>query len=258
MRSSAASVPFITPAALARSIRSRSASVCSHARPVRRTPALLTQTSSVPARAAVARAASRQACASPTSRVEDQAPPPMSWAAASALSPSTSVTWTCSPRCASRRAISRPSPRPPPVTRAPPLMAPNPVRPDDCLGKDRGTTPGGPTWEGSIVNVGQLALRGIIGPLFVGHGAQKLFGWFGGHGLDGTAGFFEGQLGLRPGKRHATAAGVTEFAGGALLTAGALTPLASAALTGTMVTAIRKAHAKNGIWSTAGGYEYNL
>jgi putative oxidoreductase len=108
------------------------------------------------------------------------------------------------------------------------------------------------------VNVGQLALRGIIGPLFVGHGAQKLFGWFGGHGLDTTAGFFEGQLGLRPGKRHATAAGVTEFAGGALLTAGALTPVASAALTGTMVTAIRKAHAKNGIWSTAGGYEYNL
>ncbi len=108
------------------------------------------------------------------------------------------------------------------------------------------------------MNVGQLALRGIIGPLFVGHGAQKLFGWFGGHGLEGTAGFFEAKLGLRPGKRHATAAGVTEFAGGALLTAGALTPVATAALTGTMVTAIRKAHAKNGIWSTAGGYEYNL
>ncbi|MEA2295037.1 MAG: putative oxidoreductase [Solirubrobacteraceae bacterium] len=108
------------------------------------------------------------------------------------------------------------------------------------------------------MNVGQLALRGTIGPLFIGHGAQKLFGWFDGHGLEGTAGFFEGALGLRPGKRHATAAGVSELAGGVLLTAGALTPLASAAVTGTMVTAIRKAHAKNGIWTTAGGYEYNL
>jgi putative oxidoreductase len=107
------------------------------------------------------------------------------------------------------------------------------------------------------MNVGQLALRGVVGPLFIGHGGQKLFGWFKGHGLEGTGGFFE-QLGLRPGKRHATAAGVAEFAGGALLTAGALTPVASAALTGTMVTAIRKAHAANGIWTTDGGYEYNL
>jgi putative oxidoreductase len=108
------------------------------------------------------------------------------------------------------------------------------------------------------MGLGQLALRGVIGPLFVGHGAQKLFGWFDGHGLEGTAGFFEGSLGLRPGKRHASAAGVTEFAGGALLTAGALTPLATAGLTGSMVTAIRKAHAQNGPWVTGGGYEYNL
>jgi putative oxidoreductase len=108
------------------------------------------------------------------------------------------------------------------------------------------------------MNVGQLALRGVIGPLFIGHGAQKLFGWFDGHGLEGTAGFFEGQLGLRPGKRHATAAGVSELAGGAMLTAGALTPVASAAITGTMVTAIRKAHAQNGPWVTGGGYEYNV
>ena len=56
------------------------------------------------------------------------------------------------------------------------------------------------------MNVGKLALRGVVGPLFVGHGTQKLFGWFGGHGLEGTAGFFEQGIGLRPGKRHATAA----------------------------------------------------
>jgi putative oxidoreductase len=107
------------------------------------------------------------------------------------------------------------------------------------------------------MDIGRLLLRGVVGPLFVGHGTQKLFGWFGGHGIEGTSGFFEG-LGLRPGKRHATAAGWSEAAGGALLTLGALTPVAQALLTGTMVTAIRKVHAKNGPWVTAGGYEYNL
>src|SRR3954463_8230815 len=107
------------------------------------------------------------------------------------------------------------------------------------------------------MNVGKLALRGVIGPLFVGHGTQKLFGWFGGHGLEGTAGFFEQGIGLRPGKRHATAAGLSEAVGGALLTAGALTPLASSMIIGTMVTAIRKVHAPKGPWVTEGGYEYN-
>jgi putative oxidoreductase len=107
------------------------------------------------------------------------------------------------------------------------------------------------------MDLGRLALRGIVGPLFVGHGTQKLFGWFGGHGIEGTSGFFE-QLGLRPGMRHATAAGWSEAAGGALLTLGALTPLAQAMITGTMVTAIRKVHAQHGPWVTANGYEYNL
>src|SRR5690349_15012284 len=86
--------------------------------------------------------------------------------------------------------------------------------------------------EDRKMNVGKLALRGVIGPLFVGHGTQKLFGWFGGHGLEGTAGFFEQGIGLRPGKRHATAAGLSEAVGGALLTAGALTPLASSMIIG--------------------------
>jgi putative oxidoreductase len=96
-----------------------------------------------------------------------------------------------------------------------------------------------------------------VGPLFVGHGTQKLFGWFGGHGIEGTGGFFE-SLGLRPGKRHATAAGVAEAGGGVLLTLGALTPLASLLISSTMVTAIRKVHAANGPWATQNGYEYNL
>src|SRR3954469_14015642 len=102
-----------------------------------------------------------------------------------------------------------------------------------------------------------LISRAVIGGLFVGHGMQKLKGWFGGHGIKGTAGFFE-MLGLRPGKRHATAAGLSETVGGGLLTLGALTPLATTLLTGTMVTAIRKVHAPKGPWVTEGGYEYNL
>jgi putative oxidoreductase len=107
------------------------------------------------------------------------------------------------------------------------------------------------------MDLGRVALRGIVGPLFIGHGAQKLFGWFGGHGPDATGNAFE-SMGLRPGKRHATSAGVAETAGGALLTLGALTPVASALVSGTMITAIRKVHGKNGPWVTGGGYEYNL
>jgi putative oxidoreductase len=108
------------------------------------------------------------------------------------------------------------------------------------------------------MHIGRLFLRGVVGPLFVGHGTQKLFGWFGGHGLEGTAGFFESGLGLRPGKRHATAAGAAEAVGGALLTLGALTPLSAAMINGAMVTAIRKVHLTKGPWVTEGGYEYNL
>ncbi len=107
------------------------------------------------------------------------------------------------------------------------------------------------------MDIGRLFLRGVVGPLFVGHGTQKLFGWFGGHGLDGTGGFFE-NLGLRPGKRHATAAGAAEAGGGLLLTLGALTPLTAAMISGTMITAIRKVHLSKGPWVTEGGYEYNL
>jgi putative oxidoreductase len=107
------------------------------------------------------------------------------------------------------------------------------------------------------MDLGRTALRFVIGPLFVGHGTQKLFGWFGGHGLDGTGAFFE-QLGLKPGKRQAAAAGASEALGGALLTLGALTPVAAGLVTGTMITAIRKVHGEKGPWVTNGGYEYNL
>src|SRR3954447_16039150 len=97
------------------------------------------------------------------------------------------------------------------------------------------------------MRLASAVLRGVIGGLFVGHGLQKLKGWFGGHGLEGTAGFFE-MLGLRPGKRHATAAGLAEAGGGALLLAGALTPFASTVISATMITAIRKVHYEKGPW----------
>src|SRR4051794_17100384 len=105
------------------------------------------------------------------------------------------------------------------------------------------------------MSFGIAILRAVIGGLFIGHGLQKLLGKFGGHGLEGTAGFFE-QLGLRPGKVHATAAGVAETSGGALLVAGAATPLAAAAITGTMTLAIQKGHAPEGPRGPQGGYEY--
>jgi putative oxidoreductase len=105
--------------------------------------------------------------------------------------------------------------------------------------------------------LGLAVLRVVVGGLFMGHGLQKLAGWFGGHGLEGTGQAFE-SMGLRPGRVHASAAGVSETAGGALVAAGLLTPLGSAMLSGTMITAIRKVHAAHGPWVAEGGYEYNL
>ena len=102
-----------------------------------------------------------------------------------------------------------------------------------------------------------IALRIVVGLGFAAHGAQKLFGWFGGHGIEGTAGFFE-QIGLRPGKVHAIGAGTAEFAGGLLIAVGLVTPFAAAALIGVMVAAVLTVHLKNGFFVTENGYEYNL
>jgi putative oxidoreductase len=99
--------------------------------------------------------------------------------------------------------------------------------------------------------------RVTIGLLFVGHGTQKLFGWFGGGGPEGTGQFFE-QVGLKPGQRYALASGASETAGGLLFALGAATPLAAAALSGSMITAIKTVHWEKGIWTSGGGYEYNL
>jgi putative oxidoreductase len=107
------------------------------------------------------------------------------------------------------------------------------------------------------MKLGLTLLRAIVGGLFVGHGLQKLTGQFGGDGPDATGQFFE-KLGMKPGKTQAIAAGASETAGGALLAAGALTPVAGTLLTATMATAVRTVHAPKGPWNSNGGYEYNL
>ena len=104
---------------------------------------------------------------------------------------------------------------------------------------------------------GRFLMRATVGGIFVEHGTQKLFGWFGGHGPDGTGQFFE-SIGLRPGRRHAVAAGIAEAGGGALLALGLATPAAAAALGSVMVTALRTAVWRDGIKVGTGGYELLL
>ena len=103
---------------------------------------------------------------------------------------------------------------------------------------------------------GLLILRLLFGALLVGHGVQKLFGWFGGHGLDGTGAFFH-ALGFRPGKQMAVVAGGSEVVGGLLLVVGLFSPLAGAIVIGTMLVAA-SVHADKGLWGVNGGYELAL
>ena len=107
------------------------------------------------------------------------------------------------------------------------------------------------------MNIGRFLMRATVGTIFVEHGTQKLFGWFGGHGPDGTGQFFE-SVGLRPGRRNAIAAGTAEAGRGTLLILGLATPLAAAALASVMVTALRTVIWRDGIKTGAGGYEMLL
>lgn len=106
-------------------------------------------------------------------------------------------------------------------------------------------------------NVGMLALRTTTGALMAGHGAQKLFGWFGGYGLTGTSGWIE-SLNLKPGKPWAVAAGASEFGGGVLTTLGFLNPLGPLGIIGSMAMAAATAHKGKPIWVTSGGAELPL
>lgn len=106
------------------------------------------------------------------------------------------------------------------------------------------------------MKIGIAVLRFVVGLLFVGHGMQKLAGWFGGGGVDGTAQGFE-SMGIRPGRDNAVAAGVSEAGGGALLASGLATPLAATMISGAMGSAVYHVHGANGPWVTQGGWEYN-
>jgi putative oxidoreductase len=99
-----------------------------------------------------------------------------------------------------------------------------------------------------------LILRVALGGLMAGHGAQKLFGSFGGPGMEGTSGFME-MLGLQPGKPWAYMAGLSEFGGGALTLLGFLNPLGPVGVIGSMAMATTKAHWGKPIWVTEGGAE---
>lgn len=108
-----------------------------------------------------------------------------------------------------------------------------------------------------LTDVGLLALRLTLGLVFLGHGAQKAFGSFGGPGLAGATGFI-GSLGFRPPRVWTALAVGGELAAGLLFVVGLLTPLAGLLVLATMVTAIVTVHAPKGFFVQNGGYEYNL
>ncbi|HZO96925.1 MAG TPA: DoxX family protein [Gaiellaceae bacterium] len=107
------------------------------------------------------------------------------------------------------------------------------------------------------MSYGILLLRAVLGATIAAHGAQKLFGWWGGPGLRGTAGWFGGMR-LRAPLPVALAAALAELLGGLGLALGLLTPFAAFAVATVMLVAIATVHAKNGFWNTAGGFELNL
>jgi putative oxidoreductase len=107
------------------------------------------------------------------------------------------------------------------------------------------------TWRNDLA---RLIVRLVAGGLIAGHGAQKLFGWFGGYGVKGTGGWLE-SIGLRPGRRWATLAGVGEFGGGMLTALGLFNPIGPIAIISSMTVASMKVHGGKPIWVTEGGAE---
>lgn len=103
---------------------------------------------------------------------------------------------------------------------------------------------------------GLLIIRLILGLVMAGHGAQKLFGWFGGHGLVGTAGFFD-SIGFRPGRPMAAMAAGTEVASGLLVAGGLFGPVGPALMVSVMIVAA-SVHWSNGLFATSNGIELPL
>ena len=106
------------------------------------------------------------------------------------------------------------------------------------------------------MDLGFLIARIVLGALMIGHGAQKLFGWFGGYGLAGTSGFFE-NLGFRPGRLFATAAATGEVVSGLLIALGLFGPIGPAILLSIMIVAAVSVH-WHGVFATSNGVEVPL
>ena len=106
------------------------------------------------------------------------------------------------------------------------------------------------------MSLGLLVVRLVIGLAMAAHGAQKAFGWFGGHGLKGTGAFFE-SIGFRPGAAFAFLASGTEIVSGLLVAAGALGPVGPALMIMVMIIGAGAVHLKNGFFAQEGGFELN-
>lgn len=109
----------------------------------------------------------------------------------------------------------------------------------------------------ATVSAGLLIARLVVGLVMTAHGSQKLFGWFGGHGIAGTAGFFE-TIGFRPGRLFAITASVTEVVSGILVALGLLGPIGPALMLSVMIVAAVSVHWKNGLFAQNGGIELAL
>jgi putative oxidoreductase len=111
--------------------------------------------------------------------------------------------------------------------------------------------------DAALVSAGLLVARVVLGLLITAHGSQKLFGWFGGHGLAGTGGYFE-SLGFRPGRTFAAAAGLAEFVSGLLIATGFLGPVGPAIMLSVMIVAAVSVHVRHGVFASANGIEVPL
>ncbi len=108
-----------------------------------------------------------------------------------------------------------------------------------------------------MTDLARLVVRLVVGGLLAGHGAQKLFGWFGGGGMEGTVGMME-KLELHPPRAWALLGGGSEFGGGLLTALGALNPLGPLGIIGSMAIATGKVHWGRPIWAGSGGAELPL
>ncbi len=109
----------------------------------------------------------------------------------------------------------------------------------------------------TLFDLGLLVLRLVLGLTFMGHGGQKLFGWFSGPGLSGMTGMMV-RAGARPPRFWAVMAALAEFGGGLLLALGLFSPLGSLGVIAAMLVAIIQVHWSKGFWNTKGGFEFPL